>query len=297
MKRYFTSLFSLECLSLFVLLTLIVGCGTQPKDKTAGSLSQKGDSAASSGAQAQADTMLGSDPAARRIAPDQGISQNGDPEARAYFEAFRKARTRPLASGQSPFGDMEPQKEMVLAGEKLMTAFPNSSFYEAIKIDFRQALRNFVGIYQLEEGGYVLERVGDPMEIGDYWNTETETHKLFVQEQSDSRYKEIVARLLARKSRISKRPENIYVIYAETAASMEEAEEKQFEWLNRGEDVLHILPYDAGTAEESFVLTYRFFEDEEQSLTYLDEVQKRTGGKAGYMMMSVNGEKLYQLGI
>lgn len=213
-----------------------------------------------------------------------------------YYQAFIQAQEKVQAS-EFPFADMEPYKEMVVAGEKLMTDFPSSNHYQAIQADFQEALSHFVGIFLLKEGGYATERVNSPLEYSDSYTTETETHKQFVEQHASSRYAPIISRMLESKSSISKKPENIYAIHRETAGSMQEAREKQFDLLNKGEDVLHILPYDAGTQQEAFLLTYRFFDDEEASLQFLDALQKRSEGEMGYMNLSINRNKMYQLGI
>jgi hypothetical protein len=213
-----------------------------------------------------------------------------------YYQAFIQAQER-AQTAEFPFKDMEPYQDMVLAGEKLMTAFPNSVHYQSVRVDFRDALRNFVGIFVLQEGGYTTERLDNPMVDSERNSAETETHQQFVRQHASSQYAPIVARMLKLKSNTSKKPESLYAIYAGTAASLEEAREKQFEWLNKGEDVLHILPYDAGTQQEGHLLVYRFFEDEELSLQCLDEVQKRATHEIGYMKLSVNGKRMYQMGI
>ena len=79
--------------------------------------------------------------------------------------------------------------------------------------------------------------------------------------------------------------------------SEEEAREKQFELLNQGEDVLHILPYDGGTGQMSYLVAYRFFDDESLSLDMLDAINNRSEEKVNYLMLSLNGPKLYQVGI
>lgn len=213
-----------------------------------------------------------------------------------YYQAFLKAQEK-AQMGEFPFNDMEPYQDMVVAGEKLMTDFPTSVHYQSIRTDFREALRNFVGVFVLQEGGYTSERLDSPMANSERNATETETHKQFVVKHASSSYAPIVTSMLAMQSQIAKKPENIYAIHAATASSLEEAREKQFELLNQGEDVLHILPYDAGTQQESYLLVYRFFDDEELSLQCLDDTQKRSSQEIGYMMLSINGNRMYQLGI
>lgn len=213
-----------------------------------------------------------------------------------YFRAFLKAQQKYQDSDFS-YRDMEVIRDMVLAGEKLMTDYPNSSHYEIIKTDFREAVLNFVGVYVMDEGGYTTERISSPMVRSERFVTETETHKAFIQEHPNSVFTPVISKMLESPSRITSKPESLYAIYAGTAPTLEEARQKQFDFLVQGRDILHILPYDAGTQQEGYLLACRFYEDEEASLQCLDEAQKEAESDAQYIMLSVNNNRLYKLGI
>lgn len=213
-----------------------------------------------------------------------------------YFTAFLNAQQK-YQDADFSFKDMEAVRDMVLAGEKLMTDYPNSSHYQIIKTDFREAVLNFVGVYVMDEGGYTTERVSNPLIRSERFVAETETHKAFIQEHPNSIFTPVISKMLASPSRITSNPESLYAIYAGTASTLEEARQKQFDFLVQGRDILHILPYDAGKQQEGYLLACRFYEDETASLQCLDEAQKEAQSDAQYMMLSVNNNRLYQLGI
>jgi len=215
----------------------------------------------------------------------------------ASYKAFIQAQANFQASA-FPYRNMEAVKEMVVAGEKLMTEFPKSIHYKTIQTDFREALSSFVGIYEMIEGGYSSIRTKNPMIDRDIHISEMETHKAFVAENPSSIYHDIVEAIIASPSISHIDPANLYVIYASQVGSIEEARKMQFEGLNKGKQFLHILPYDAGTNQDAYLIIYRFFDDENQSLTVLDQMKKANpDDEIQYLNLSVNAGRLYQLGI
>jgi hypothetical protein len=236
----------------------------------------------------------------RMAAPDssglraRGIGQLSEPDQ--LYQRFRLAQEKTVGT-EMALASMEPYLEMVLAGESLKEKYPESEQYLSLQAEFQDALSTLFDIHILEADGYPLYQSGFPLSRDETLNTEVETHMQYLEDQPEGPFALLIRRMLDDMSRIGQKPENLYAIAAGEFMTRDSAQARQFELLHQGEDVLHILPFDAGKAEPRFLLTYRFFEDEQTSLEFLSALMKRSQLAPQYLMMSCRKGKLYQLGI
>ncbi len=198
--------------------------------------------------------------------------------------------------GEYPYANMEPYFEMLRIGEKLMTDKKARIFYQKVKEEFQRALRATTDIHILEENGQKSILVGGIHTDLYPFMSETESHAKFVKEYPNSRFAPVVQRILANTSTISAKPETIYLIVTEWAESLNEAEDKVFEYLNAQKDVPHYLQVRRGNGSDQYAITYRFFEDETKANTALKKCRD-SGIQADLLFVSVKGEQLYQIGI
>ncbi|RMG56040.1 MAG: hypothetical protein D6722_27060 [Bacteroidetes bacterium] len=225
------------------------------------------------------------------------IARLGDDGLQWYLR-FRNAEAE-AGAGEYPFLDMAPYRDMIIAGEKLQEISPNT-YFPRVAERFHTALEVFTDLHLVSTPTGRQEQEAMPMTGGvstDFYPfaAEINTHRAFVEGSTKSRYQAAVEKILANPSRISERPEDIYVIVLDWVDQKEAAQQRIRTYLAEGEDIPHHLEVRQGDGKDRYCIAYRFFEDADQAQAALDQIRP-TNPEAEMIMVSVKGDKLYQLG-
>ncbi|MEL6850751.1 MAG: hypothetical protein AAFP92_19695, partial [Bacteroidota bacterium] len=217
-------------------------------------------------------------------------------QAFQHYLAFIYADAKTL-SGEYPFSNMSPYKEMIVRGEQLQKLQPNA-YFEKVEKRFDEALQYFTDIHLVNDptARQKTVLVGAANTEMYPFATETETAAEFAKDGSGSQYQELVSKILSNTSEISTRPENIYVVVIEWATSEDMARNRVHTYLRKGTDIPHYLQIRRGDGTDQFAVSYRFYESADKADEALEKI-KVDYPDAQLVMCSVKGEKLYQLGI
>ncbi|HYG67363.1 MAG TPA: hypothetical protein VD838_06875, partial [Anaeromyxobacteraceae bacterium] len=110
----------------------------------------------------------------------------------ALYQRFRAAHSRSL-NGEYPFSSMEDRRLLVVLGERLVFEHAASPYAAAVREDFEAAVLLFTSLHRFGDEWFV-----GPATTSYYpWASTDESHRLFVAEDTGSRYHAAVAALLA----------------------------------------------------------------------------------------------------
>jgi len=231
----------------------------------------------------------------KMITPNLRVQQMNTPqryEAIQNYDAFKDAMTHSM-SGEYPFLDMEPYFNMLVSGEQLRNADNARVYYAKVEENFRRALEVLTDIHVItNEGG----RVGGIHTEAYPYTCDLEQMKSLLKAYQLSAYHSVIQNILDNPSEITSRPETIYLIVTEWAENEQTAREKVFKYLTNQKDIPHHLPIHSGDGNVKYAVIYRFFENEEQANRAMDMFRDKNM-EGEMIMISVQGDKLYQIGI
>jgi hypothetical protein len=205
-------------------------------------------------------------------------------------------------SGEYPFNNMAPYGELIRIGEQLKKQYPKNPYTLRIESRFFEALEYMTDIHLVHPGsgmkqqGPAMVFVGGTHTEAYPWITETGSREAFAKENAESRYSDVIQRILENPSEIGTESENLYVIVTAWAKTVENARQKVYANLSEGKDIPHYLEIRRGDGTDQYAIAYRFYEDEEKANTAIEEIQKRIPD-AQLIFCSLKNGKLYQLGI
>ncbi len=217
------------------------------------------------------------------------------------YQAFLNADAY-TRSGEYPFNDMQPYGELVAIGEQMKKQFPNNPYTQKIESRFFDALEYMTDIHLVHPGsgmkqqGPAMVFVGATHTDAYPWITETGSRERFAKEHAESKFSDVMQRILENPSEIGTESENLYVIVTEWAETRENARQLVYNNLSAGKDVPHYLEVRRGDGTDQYAIAYRFYEDEEKANKAFEAIQRRIPN-AQLIFCSVKGDKLYQLGI
>lgn len=204
------------------------------------------------------------------------------------------------ASGEYPFVNMEPYRQMVEAGEKLNKLQPNA-YYAKIEERFYQALENFTDIHKVVPPGTARQDNSSSTMVGGVnvesypYVSETTTLEDYAKSNQSSPYAKVAAKILENMSEMTAHPENIYVIVTEWVTDEDMAKRLVFSHLRKGQDIPHHLQIQRGDGKDYYAIVYRFYEDSDKATAALEKIEKEFP-QAQMIFASYKGGKLYQLG-
>jgi hypothetical protein len=165
------------------------------------------------------------------------------------FTAFRAAHAR-AQGGEYPYSDMEPMRQVIAIGERLLYEHPESPYAAAIRDDYERGLLAFASLHRYGGAWFVGAATTEFYP----WASTDEAHRHFVAEDVDSRYHPIVEALLENPSEAGGEALDAVVVATGTEAAMRE---RVLDALAQGIDVLGVLPLDAERTR--FGAVYRYF--------------------------------------
>jgi hypothetical protein len=230
--------------------------------------------------------------AQRELMPEE-VRAVGSPVFQLYVD-FINAKAESLG-GEYPFLNQASRKDMVLLGEKMVTAFPDNAYTKEILPDFREALSEFTDIHLVRDGGMESPMLGEAHTTYYPYATELEAHREFLAENKDSRFYPVVQKLLNNMSTIGATPESVYVILIEWKTTREKALENVYNRLMKGEDVPHVLTIRRPNGKDEFAIAYRFYEDGEKAAAVFESAEKTFPG-AKLIINSFREGQLIQMG-
>lgn len=222
------------------------------------------------------------------------------PAFRMYQE-FQVANAE-TQSGEYPFNDMQPYGEMVRIGEQMKNKYPEDVYTQKVEERFMDALEYMTDVHLVRPGsgskqqGPAMVFVGGTHVDAYPWMTENASREAFAKENAESRYSDIIQRILENPSEMGTESETLYVIVTDWAETQENARTRVYENLSDGKDIPHYLKIRRGDGTDKYAIAYRFFEDEEKANQAIEKIQQKIP-EAQLIFCSVKGEKLYQLGI
>ena len=185
------------------------------------------------------------------LMPDK-VDALGTPDFRRYTQ-FQAALAR-SKSGEYPYSNMEPLRQVVLHGEALRRDHPDSRYANAMQEEFERALLTFMSLHRSGDAGDRGWFVGPATTEFYPWASDDAAHRAFVQENTESQYHRIIESLLELPSDASGASLDALVI---DTGSEEAMRQVILDYLNRDRDVLDVLPMpgQAGT----YGAVYRYF--------------------------------------
>ncbi len=213
-------------------------------------------------------------------------------DAIQQYDAFTDARTQSM-SGEYPYLDMEPYFDMLITGEQLKSSNNARIYYAKVEDNFRRALHVLTDIHVVtNEGG----RVGGLHTEAYPYACDLKQMTSILNQYEESDYHSVIKNILDNPSEITQRPETIYLVVTEWADSEDSAENTVFEHLNNQKDIPHQLPVQRGDGKVRYAVVYRFYENEQQANQAIEKARTK-GFEGELIMVSVQGNKLYQIGI
>ncbi|MEM6326331.1 MAG: hypothetical protein AAF791_04365 [Bacteroidota bacterium] len=147
--------------------------------------------------------------------------------------------------GEYPFGTLDPEIRMVLAGEALRREFPSSPYVGATQEAFSRALLNLASLHPVtdEDAGFTQWMVGVGTSEFYPWASDNEALQAFAQaaELEGSRYAEPFSRLLLDPPSSDGATLDVIVI-GQPWDSREDAEARTLAHLDAGQDVAGPMP-------------------------------------------------------
>ncbi len=208
------------------------------------------------------------------------------------YDAFTDAMTHSM-SGEYPFLDMEPYFNMLASGEQLRNAENARVYYAKVEENFRRALEVLTDIHVVTNEG---ARIGGIHTEAYPYTCNLEQMQSLLNKYQKSAYYSVIQNILEYPSEITSRPETIYLIVTEWAENEQIAREKIFKYLTNQQDIPHYLAIQSGDGSTEYAVIYRFFENEKQANQAM-ELSKDKNIDGEMIMVSVQGDKLYQTGI
>lgn len=212
------------------------------------------------------------------------------------YTQFKVAATQ-ANNGEYPYLNMEPRIQKVVIGEKL-ASLEDSTYFLKVQEEYEEAVLALADIHKVynpnnrQEESFLVDGVSTEMYP---FVTEKKTRNNFVQSQRNSKFSQLVEKILDNPSEISNKPEQIYVIVTEWLDSKKMAQRRVIGHLNKGEDVPHYLSIKRPDGTTRFAVTYRFFENEEKANQALEKIQQEIPS-AKLIFCSMKGDQLYQMG-
>lgn len=212
------------------------------------------------------------------------------------FMAYEHARTQSY-NGEYPYLNMEATREMLQLGEQIMD-LDSSPYPDQIGESYERALLAFMDIHAVKDpnarGG--LEFFVSGLNTDHYpFVTENETRREFASQEDEDPLHEVMSRILDTPSTMTKRPNHLYLIVVEWADDEAMAKSRVISHLRKGEDVPHYLPVNLPDGTLKYAVVYRFFEAEELAENAFVRAQAAYP-EAEFMMVSVRGQELFQIG-
>lgn len=217
-------------------------------------------------------------------------------EGLKLYTEFKVATTE-ANNGEYPYLNMEPRIKKVVIGEKL-AALEDTSYFHKVRDEYEEAVIALTDIHKVynpnnrQEESFLVDGISTEMYP---FVTEKKTRNNFVQNQRNSRYSQLVQKILENPSEISNKPEQVYVIVTEWLDTEKMAQRRVIGHLNQGEDVPHYLSIKRPDGKTRYAVAYRFFENEEKANAALEKVQKEIPS-AKLIYCSLKGDQLYQMG-
>ncbi len=180
-------------------------------------------------------------------------------QALAAYNRFLNAESESLM-GEYPYSDLSSILEMVRAGEALKK-LPDNRYYPLIQARFRKALVTFCDFHFVkstdqDQSAAMLTGVG----TSPYpFLSETRTYQQYVSEGENSPYRKVIAGVLSIASSIDFDADTVYVLQSEVFDNEEIALKKQYQYLDQGKGMVHLLRVTDQQGKVIFVLAYRFF--------------------------------------
>jgi hypothetical protein len=183
------------------------------------------------------------------------------------FIQMKYAQTESFG-GEYPYMYLDDEMKMVEIGEKLLQSFPDSKFTTQMKDMLFDALVPLTDVHEVGSSSYI---VGDLSRRAYPGMTDISQHQRFVEDYPNSRFHDVVARIIGSISTISDQGP-IYAVVTDVCTSEKEARQVVLSYLLQGVDIPHILT-DSGDAQRRYV-AYRFYTDKEKSDQALKEIQR-----------------------
>jgi hypothetical protein len=219
----------------------------------------------------------------------------GGPAFKAYL-TFIYAHAQTL-SGEYPYLNMEPYKDMILTGEVLQS-YKDEPYFDKISDQFYEALDAFTDIHFVQEGDENTRSLPTLLVGGaslDPYPGSTTLDERKALAKSRSRYSKVIANILRNPSAMVRDGDHLYLIVVDWRPSQREARKAVHQYLDRGLDVPHYLSVKRGDGTEQFAIVYRFFDSEPQANTAL-ETALLTLPDARLCYISREGGEMYELG-
>jgi hypothetical protein len=182
------------------------------------------------------------------------------------FIQMKYAQTESFG-GEYPYMDLDDEMKMVEIGEMLLQSFPDSKFTIQMKDMLFDALVPLTDVHEVGD----LYIVGGLSRRAYPGLTDITQHQRFIEDYPNSRFPDVVARIIGSISNISGEGP-IYAVVTDACTSEKEARQVVLTYLLQGVDIPHILT-DTGDAQRRYV-AYRFYTDKEKASQALKEIQR-----------------------
>lgn len=190
---------------------------------------------------------------------DGVLTTLGTPDIRAYVD-FMDARGASLG-GEYPYMGLDPQIQMILAGERLRSEYPSSPYVAKTQEAFSEAILTLASLHPVHMEGIDGQWLVGVATTEFYpWAADSDALAEVARVASTSRYAKPLAAILANPPIATSEGPMSVVVVSDAYASREDAAARALAFLDRGIDVVGPMVIDDG-----WYVVYRYYPADERS--------------------------------
>lgn len=186
--------------------------------------------------------------------------------------------------GEYPYMNLTKKMKTLQIGEQLRKKYPDSEYVRESYEPFAEALRTLTDVHRLSFKAHAQYIIGSVSTDFYPTGTEPENYKKFIAEYPQSRFNEVVKKIVSDMSDIRMNPEGhfdrLYLVVTDEPRDFETGQKMVFDYLLNGTDIPHLIP-----VKQSFFVVYRFYSDEAKAIQALDTIRK---AKPGAKIVMIN---------
>ncbi len=175
--------------------------------------------------------------------------------------------------GEYPYMNLTHKMKTLHIGEQLRKKYPASEYVRESYDAFMDALHTLTDIHRLSFKAHVQHIIGSVSTDFYPTGTEIENHKRFIAEYPQSRFNDVVKKILSDMSDIRMSPdghfERLYLVVTDEPRDFETGEKIVFGYLMNSMDIPHLVEIRQG-----FFVVYRFYSDETKARQALDTIKQ-----------------------
>jgi hypothetical protein len=179
--------------------------------------------------------------------------------------------------GEYPYMNLTKKMKTLQIGELLRKKYPDSEYVTESYEPFAEALRTLTDVHKLafkDHAQYIIGALST-----DFYptGTEPENYKKFISEYPQSRFNDVVKKIVSDMSEIRMKQDGhfdrLYLVVTDEPRDFETGQKMVFGYLMNGTDIPHLVQ-----VKQGLFVVYRFYSDEAKARQALDTIKKTKPG-------------------